>query len=102
MFQLEGHVTRDLVEGLWASLDGTWVTGGKSTIDGDEGENLNMVGVGATLGYQINDNFQLTTAYKASINDSDPDDLRLDSFKISLVFGWHPLIEGMGRLGGEP
>ncbi len=101
MFQLEGHVTRDLVEGLWASLDGTWVTGGKSTIDGFEGENLNMVGVGATLGYQINDNLQLTTGYIATINDSDPDDLRLDSFKISLVFGWHPLIEGMERLGGE-
>ncbi len=101
MFQLEGHVTRDLVEGLWASLDGTWVTGGKSTIDGVEGENLNNVGVGATLGYHINDNFQLTTGYKATINDSDPDDLRLDGFLISLVYGWHPLIEGMGRLGGE-
>jgi hypothetical protein len=101
MFQLEGHATRDLVEGLWAALDGTWVTGGKSTIDGVEGENLNNVGVGATLGYHINDNLQLTTGYMATINDSDPDDLRLDGFKISLVYGWHPLIEGMGRLGGE-
>ncbi len=102
MFQLEGHMTRDLVEGLWASLDGMWLTGGKSIIDGDEGESLNNVGAGATLGYQINDKLQLTTSYMATLNDSDPDDLRLDSFKISLVFGWHPLIEGMGRLGGEP
>lgn len=101
MFQLEGHATRDLVEGLWASLDGTWVTGGKSTIDGDEGESLNNIGAGVTLGYQINDKLQLTTSYMATINDSDPDDLRLDSFKISLVYGWHPLIEGMERLGGE-
>ncbi len=101
MFQLEGHVTRDLVEGLWASLDGTWLTGGKSTIDGDEGESLNNIGAGVTLGYQINDKLQLTTSYMATINDSDPDDLRLDSFKISLVYGWHPLIEGMERLGGE-
>jgi hypothetical protein len=100
-FQLDGHVTRDLVEGLWASLDGTWVTGGKSTIDGVEGESLNNVGVGVTLGYHINDNLQLTTGYMATINDSEADDLRLDGFRISLVFGWHPLIEGMGRLGGE-
>jgi len=30
-----------------------------------------------------------------------PTDLRLDSFKLSLVFGRHPLVEGMKRLGGE-
>ncbi len=98
MFQLEGHVTRDLMERLWASLDGTWVTGGKSTIDGDEGEDLNNVAVGVTLGYHINDNLQLMTGYKATVNDNDPEDLRLDGFQVSLVFGWHPLIEGMGRL----
>ena len=64
-------------------------------------ENLNNVGVGATLGYHINDNLQLTTGYMATINDSDPEDLRLDSFRISLVFGWHPLVEAMERLEGE-
>jgi hypothetical protein len=37
----------------------------------------------------------------ASINDSAPGDLRMDSFKLSLIFGWHPLVEGMKRLGGD-
>jgi len=102
MFQLESHFTRDLAEHLWASFDVNWMTGGQASIDGVEGEPLNNVGVGFTLGYQINDNLQLTVGYIATVNDSEPTDLRMDGFKFSLVFGWHPLVEGMKRLQGEP
>ena len=100
-FQLEGHLTRDFHEHFWGSVDMNLLSGGKSSIDGVSGEDLNMLGVGFTLGYQINDNIQLTAGYMASINDSAPTDLRMDSFKLSLVFGWHPLVEGMKRLGGD-
>ena len=99
MFQLEGHLTRDFSEGLWGSLDGTWITGGKGTIDGIEGESLSNVGIGITLGYHLTDNLQLTTGYMATVNDSEPEDLRLDGFRLSLVYGWHKIIEGMERLG---
>ena len=74
--------------------------GGRATIGRFEGEALNNVGVGFTLGFHINENLQLTTGYMATVNDDAPTDLRMDSFKVSLVFGWHPLIEGMNRLGG--
>ncbi len=102
MFQLESHFTRDLFEDMWASFDAVWMTGGQASLDGDEGEKLDNVGVGFTLGYQINDNLQLTAGYIATVNDSEPTDLRMDGFKFSLVFGWHPLVEGMKRLQGEP
>ena len=44
---------------------------------------------------------QLTIAYMPTISDSAPDDLRMDVFSISLVYGWHKLLEGMRRLGAE-
>lgn len=100
-FQLEGHLTRDFHQDLWGSVDMTWLSGGQSSIDGESGENLDMLGLGFTVGYHINDNIQLTVGYMASVNDSAPTDLRMDIFKLSLVFGWHPLIEGMKRLGSE-
>jgi hypothetical protein len=53
------------------------------------------------LGYQINDNLNLTFGYKSTLNDEAPDDLRMDSFMVTLVFGWHPLLEGARRLHGE-
>ncbi len=101
MFQVDAHVTRDLTERVWASLDGSWYTGGKATINGVPGEKLDNLGVGVTLGYQINDNLGLTAGYKSTINDGAPGDLQMDGFMVSLVAGWHPLVEGAKRLKGE-
>jgi hypothetical protein len=101
MFQLDAHLTRDFTEQFWGSLDVAWYNGGQATINGVKGEKLNNVGVGLTLGYAVNDNISLTFGYKSTINDDDPGDLRMDSFMFTLVYGWHPLIQGMRRLKSE-
>jgi hypothetical protein len=101
MFQIDAHLTRDFTEHLWGSLDAAWYDGGKATVDGIEGEKLNNYGFGLTLGYQINDNLGLTFSYKSTASDQAPDDLQMDVFMISLVSGWHPLIEGSKRLKSE-
>jgi len=101
MYHLEGHITRDFMERVWGSLDVISYTGGKATIDGVEGTALNNLGVGATLGYQVNDNMQLNISYSSTVNDSKPEDLKMDGFRVTLLYGWHPLVEGMRRLKGE-
>ena len=98
MFQLDAHLTRDFMERLWGSLDGCWYEHGKSTINGVEGDSFRTLAVGLTLGYTINDNINLTFGYKSTINDSDPGDMQMDGFMITLMSGWHPLIEGFKRL----
>lgn len=101
MFQVEAHLTRDFIEAAWGSLDVISMSGGKGTIDGVEGDSLSNLGVGGTFGYAINDNMQLTLGYVSSVGDSDPGDLSMDQFRVTFVTGWHPLVEGMKRLGGE-
>ena len=101
MFQLDAHLTRDFTEHLWGSLDVAWYSGGQASINGVPGEKLNNLGLGLTFGYTINDNLNLTVGYKSTVNDNAPTDLRMDGFMVSLVFGWHPLIEGSRRLKGE-
>jgi hypothetical protein len=98
VFQLEAHLTRDFTEHLWGALDGAWYKGGKSSVDGVEGAALDNVALGFTLGYQINENLSMTFGYKSTIKDSDPGALQMDGFMVSLVAGWHPLIEGMRQL----
>jgi Putative MetA-pathway of phenol degradation len=101
LFQVDAHLTRDFTERIWGSLDGVWYTGAKATIDGVEGEKLDNLGIGITLGYQINDNLGLTVGYKSTINDKAPGDIQMDGFMVSLVAGWHPLVEAGKRLKGE-
>jgi hypothetical protein len=101
MFQLDAHLTRDFTKDLWGALDMSWYKGGGSTVNGVAGGKLNNLGVGLTLGYTVNDNIGLTFGYKSTVNDSAPGDLRMDGFMVSLVFGWHPLVEGMKRLKSE-
>ena len=101
MFELEARLTRDFTPHFWGSLDLAWYSGAKATIDGVEGEKLDNLGLGFTLGYQINDNLGLTFGYKSTVNDSAPDDLQMDVFQISVVYGWHPIVEGMKRLKSE-
>jgi hypothetical protein len=97
-YQLEGHLTRDFMERFWGSLDVISYSGGQATIDGVAGEALNNVGVGGTLGYQLNDNVQMNISYSSTVNDNAPTDLKMDSFRVTLICGWHSLIEGMNRL----
>jgi hypothetical protein len=101
IFQLDAHLTRDFTEHFWAALDTAWYSGGKATINGVAGEALNNFGAGFSVGYTINDNLGLTVGYKSTVNDFAPEKLRMDNFTVSLVYGWHPLIEGMKRLKSE-
>ena len=101
LYGLETHLTSDFTEHFWGSLDVVMVDGGKSTIDGHSGESIESVGLGYTLGYQGNKNLQLTFAYISTLDDNDPGDIQMDGILISLVFGWHRIIEGLGRLGNE-
>jgi len=101
MFQLDAHLTHDFTETFWGALDTAWYTGGQPSINGVQGEKLNNVGIGLTLGYQMNENLNLTFGYMSTLNDDAPGDLRMNKFMVTLVYGWHPMVEGMRRLKGE-
>lgn len=101
LFQLDAHLTRDFTENLWGALDFAWYNGGKATINNVVGEKLNNLGLGLTLGYQVNSNLGLTFGYAAIVGNSGPTELKMDRFMITLVYGWHPIIEGSRRLKSE-
>jgi hypothetical protein len=101
LFQLDAHLTRDFTEHLWGALDLVYYNGSGSEIDGVSVGKLNNVGAGFTLGYTVTENLNLTVGYKSTFNDSKPTDMRMDAFMVTLVFGWHPTIEGMRRLKSE-
>jgi len=56
---IQGHVTYSLKNGIWAALDGTYFWGGKTTLDGVEGNDL-----------QKNSRFGLTFALPLNLHNS--------------------------------
>jgi hypothetical protein len=100
VFELEAHLSRDFSEHVWGSFDTAWYTGGQATVSGITGEKVKNFGLGFTVGYAINENLGLTVGYKSTISDLDPGDMRMDNFTVSLLYGWHSLIEGAKRLKG--
>ena len=101
MFQFEGHLTRDFMERFWGSLNAVWYTGGQANIDTLDAGKLNNFAIGGTLGYQVNENMQLTLSYMTTVHDTEPEDLQMDGFRVTLIYGWHKLIEGINRLKSE-
>jgi len=106
LLQLEAHLTRDLTETLWASLDMSWFYGAKpeihgsgisSTIGSISGKKVDNVGVGLTLGYQVTDNLLIQASYFTTVNNSSRE-LQADEFRLQFTYAWHPLVEGMKRL----
>lgn len=101
LFQLEGHLTRDLSETLWVSFDTTWLSGAKPTIAGVEGTGHSNPGVGFTFGFQVTQNLAINTSYFSTVADSGDGDLRADELRVMFTYGWHKLVEGMKRLGDK-
>lgn len=54
LYAVQGHVIYHTSFGLWAALDATYYTGGRTTIDGERGEEPQNLRVGATLAIPIN------------------------------------------------
>jgi len=55
IYSVQGHVTCTLGAGIWVALDGTYYTGGRTTVDGVEGNDLQKNSrLGATVALPVN------------------------------------------------
>jgi len=96
--EMDVHLTRDFTESVWGSMDLVYMDGGDSEVDGMKISGTKSTTFGFTLGYALSDSLQLTVGYKTTLDDG-PGDLELSAFTVSLVTGWHRLVEGMKRMG---
>ncbi|MCI0667018.1 MAG: transporter, partial [Methylococcaceae bacterium] len=55
IYSVQGHIIYSFGYGIWAAVDGTYYTGGRTTIDGIKGNNLQQNSrLGATLALPVN------------------------------------------------
>lgn len=106
LYSVELHLTRDLTEESFISLDYTLLDGGEETFvdraSGTtvrDGDGLDASLVGATLGWTVNDNMQLFVTHMQTLSESSDDDVSLEGSltKVTISWSWHDVLERVRR-----
>jgi hypothetical protein len=65
IFGVEGHITRNFGNSLWAGIDGYYEIGGETTADGvAQGDELETLAFGATLGLVLSPELAMRLSYR--------------------------------------
>ncbi len=89
LYTLETHLTRDITERSFVSLDYSLQSGGETSINGSrQNDDQNIDSLGATLGYQINEQSILTLRYSSSLNPDPDKELDVDILQININYMW--------------
>jgi hypothetical protein len=87
LFSLENHLSHNFTDKLWASLDLRYQYGGELKADGVKQDNmLNVIGGGATIGYQIIPPLGINISYGNVFNN--PSNVEANMFKMTAVFSY--------------
>jgi hypothetical protein len=74
IFGVEGHITRNFGNSIWAAVDGYYETGGELSFDGvPQGDGVTTLALGATLGLVLSPNVATRMSYRHLVYSSDPD-----------------------------
>ena len=74
IFGVEGHITRNFGNSIWAAVDGYYETGGETSFNGvANGDGLETLALGATLGLVLSPNVATRMSYRHLVYSSDPD-----------------------------
>ena len=84
---MRGHVIYNFDSGVWLSLDGTWLAGGRTTVNGVRGDNEQMnTRAGLTLAIPVNR--QNSLKLNASTGISTRTGSEFSAFGIAWQYRW--------------
>jgi len=87
LLTLENHLSHNFTDKLWGSLDLRYQYGGELKADGVKQDNkINVLGAGATLGYQIIPPLGINIAYGNVFNNTS--NVEANMFKLTIVFSY--------------
>jgi hypothetical protein len=74
IFGVEGHITRNFGSSVWAALDAYYEVGGENTVNGiAQGDELETVAIGATLGLVLSPSLAMRISYRELVHSNVPD-----------------------------
>jgi len=89
LYTLEAHLTRDISNRAFVSLDYSLNSGGETSINGvKQNDDMNVDSLGATIGYQFNEQSMLTLRYSSSLNPDPKKELDIEIFQVNINYVW--------------
>ncbi len=61
IYSVQGHLIYEFFPALWAALDATYYTGGRTTTDGQKGEQLGHARLGLTAAFSVSRNHSINS-----------------------------------------
>jgi hypothetical protein len=87
IYSVQGHVSYSLGAGIWAALDGTYYTGGRTTVDGVEGNDLqNNTRLGVTIALPVNRHTSVKLSGRTGVSTRTGSDF--DAVGIVVQYRW--------------
>jgi hypothetical protein len=87
IYSVQGHVSYSLGAGIWAALDGTYYTGGRTTVDGVEGNDLQKnTRLGVTVSLPMNRHLSVKLYGSTGVSTRTGSDF--DAVGIFLQYRW--------------
>jgi hypothetical protein len=97
-YSIAAHLTHDLNDDIWVSLDYTYLQLGDSEVGPIKSDGADFSSIGATIGTQLTRNMVATLGYQSTLDDDSPGDVRMSTFSLSFIFFWAPLLDGLHRI----
>ncbi len=89
LFLFEAHVTRDITDNFFVSLDYMNQQGGETSLAGEnqnDASNANFLG--ATLGFMLNQQLQFKFRYNASLKPNENSGIDMDMLQLNFSYLW--------------
>jgi hypothetical protein len=87
IYSVQGHVSYDLGSGIWVAVDGTYYTGGRTTVDGVEGDDLQKNSrLGVTVALPVNRHTSVKLYGSTGVSTRTGSDF--DAIGILLQYRW--------------
>jgi len=100
------HLTHDISDHVWVSLDYSYVKSGDYTNygSGDPSKDGSFSGqdfqsIGATVATDLTRNLNVSLGYQTTINDDAVGDAQMSTFSLSLTYYWAGILDGLARTG---
>ncbi len=89
LYTVEAHLTRDITQRSYISLDYAFQSGGETAINGiNQNDEQQADFLGLTLGYQFSESSMLTLRYSSTLNPDPSKELDVDTFQLNVNYMW--------------